>query len=145
MRYILIILTFATCVFTKNISFSFGWDENAAIISLKNDFSLQKGSNLYFSSGVGIGVNMFFAGLKYDSNHKSYGNSFLINLGFAEQEDKSINKYLQISFFRKLIINESKKSFLNIGLSTISKFDDLNDISHRRPIFPILSYNLYFN
>ena len=145
MRYILIILTFITCVFTKNISFSFGWDENAAIISLKNDFSLQKGSNLYFSSGIAIGVNMFFAGLKYDSNHKHYGNSFLINVGFAEQEDRSINKYLQISFFRKFIISQSKKSFLNIGLSTIREFDDLNDKSHRRIIFPILNYNLYFN
>ena len=145
MRYIFIILTFITCVFTKNISFSFGWDENAAIISLKNDFSLKKGSNLYFSSGIGIGINMLFAGLKYDSNHKHYGNSFLINVGFTEQEDRSINKYLQISFFRKFIISQSKKSFLNIGLSTISEFDDLNDKSHRRIIFPILSYNLYFN
>jgi len=145
MRYIFIILTFITCVFTKNISFSFGWDENAAIISLKNDFSLKKGSNLYFSSGIGIGINMLFAGLKYDSNHKHYGNSFLINVGFAEQEDRSINKYLQISFFRKFIISQSKKSFLNIGLSTIREFDDLNDKSHRRIIFPILSYNLYFN
>ena len=145
MRCLLTILIIFSYSFPKNLSFSAGIDENINLLSLRNDFTLDESNNLFATVGVGLGFNMFFSGFKYDSNYRNVGNSIIIGIGASEGRDRNneaiINKSMQLSFFRKLMIGRSNKSFLNLGITYWKVFDSKNQpISY----LPVLSYNINF-
>lgn len=145
MRFQVIVIIIISCCFSKNLSFSAGIDENINLLSLRNDFTLDESNNLFATVGVGLGFNMFFSGFKYDSNYRNVGNSIIICIGVSEGRDRNneaiINKTMQVSFFRKLMIGRSNKSFLNLGITYWHVFD-----SKKQPIsyLPVLSYNINF-
>ena len=145
MRFqVIVIIIIISCCFSKNLSFSAGIDENINLLSLRNDFTLDESNNLFATVGLGLGFNMFFSGLKYDSNYRNVGNSIIIGIGVSEGRDRNneaiMNKSMQVSFFRKLM-GRSNKSFLNLGITYWKVFDSKN-----QPIsfLPVLSYNINF-
>lgn len=100
----------------KNLSYTLGIDDAIAIGSIRNDFPIGDNSNIYVTAGFGLGVNMLFAGLKYDSNYKKIGISSMLSTGISNGGD-TINKNVQFSVLSRFKISKSNDFFLNLGFT----------------------------
>ena len=146
MRLCIMILVIFSLSFGKNHSLTLGIDENINLLSLRNDYSLAENSHLYISVGFGLGFSGFFTGFKYDPNPRNFGNSYTVGLGFSDggrdrNDEREINKVFQASIFRKLIVNESNKSFLNVGFTY---WKVINSKSQPINFLPVISYSINF-
>lgn len=122
----------------KNFSMNLGLDDAIAVWTIRNDFPIGNNNNFYATAGIGLGANMLFAGLKYDSNYKKNGISCILSGGMSMGDD-TINKSIQFSGSSKFKISKSNDFFLNLG-ATLFVPINVNIVL----ILPVVNFTAYF-
>ena len=122
----------------KNFSMTLGLDDAIAVGTIRNDFPIGDNSNFYATTGFGLGINMLFAGLKYDSDYKKNGISSMLSGGVSTGDD-TINKSVQFSVSSKIKISKSNDFFLNLGATLFIPID-VNIVV----FLPVVNFTAYF-
>ena len=127
----------------KNFSVSLGaLDDTYNLLSIRNDFLLDKNNNLYGSIGFGFGLNWVFAGLKYEPNYNQTGFSSMLSGGAWIDSWGDLQLMGQLSASYQHRFDESA-NFFNIGFTAGLWIDTwYGDIYPM--LAPVISFTTHF-